>query len=153
MEGEVGELAPERLERVADRRLASRVAEQHEIPAAPTARAAAPARPAPARTRASITGIGFRPSAGGVVMVRSDRPLDYAVTGEDRLVVVHLRGAGIPIPTNRLPLDTRFFDTPVVRVVPEPVAGGIDLRIELRGQVHYELSQASGLLTIAFERS
>ena len=86
-------------------------------------------------------------------MVRSDRPLDYAVTGEDRVVIVHLRGAGIPIPTNRLPLDTRFFDTPVVRVVPQTVAGGVDLRIELRGQAHYALSQASGVLTIAFERS
>jgi hypothetical protein len=86
-------------------------------------------------------------------MVRSDRPLEYAVTGEARVVVVHLRGAGIPIPTNRLPLDTRFFDTSVVRVVPEPVAGGIDLRIELRGQTRYQLSQSSGLLTIAFERS
>ena len=122
-------------------------------PAAAPAPATAAARPAPARTRASITGIGFRPSAGGIVLVRSDRPLDYAVTGADRVVVVHLRGAGIPLPTNRLPLDTRFFDTPVVRVVPEPAAGGIDLRIELRGQAHYQLSQVSGLLTIAFERS
>jgi hypothetical protein len=87
------------------------------------------------------------------VLVRSDRPLDYAVTGEGRVVIVHLRGAGIPIPTNRLPLDTRFFDTSVVRVVPESVAGGIDLRIELRGQARYQLSQASGLLTIAFERT
>ncbi|HVI24044.1 MAG TPA: AMIN domain-containing protein, partial [Myxococcales bacterium] len=92
-------------------------------------------------------------SAGGIVTVRSDRPLDYAVTGEGRTVVVHLKGAGIPIATNRLPLDTRFFDTPVVRVVPQPVAGGVDVRIELRGQVRYELSQASGVLTIAFDRS
>jgi hypothetical protein len=38
-------------------------------------------------------------------------------------------------------------------VVPEAVAGGIDLRIELRGQARYQLSQASGLLTIAFERT
>jgi len=86
-------------------------------------------------------------------MVRSDHPLEYAVTGQDRVVVVHLRGARIPLATNRLPLDTRFFDTPVVRVVPQPVAGGVDLRIELRGQAHYELSQSSGVLTIAFERS
>ena len=75
------------------------------------------------------------------------------MTGEGRVVVVHLKGAGIPIATNRLPLDTRFFDTRVVRVVPESVAGGIDLRIELRGEARYELSQASGVLTIAFDRS
>jgi hypothetical protein len=121
--------------------------------AVPTPPPATAPRPPAARQRASITGIGFRPSAGGIVLVRSDRPLDYAVTGEGRVVIVHLRGAGIPIPTNRLPLDTRFFDTPVVRVVPESVAGGIDLRIELRGQARYQLSQASGLLTIAFERT
>jgi len=105
------------------------------------------------RTHTSITGIGFRPAAGGMVLVRSDRPLEYAVTGQDGVVVVHLRGAGIPLPTNRLPLDTRFFDTRVLRVVPEPVAGGVDLRIELRGQARYELSQSAGVLTIAFERS
>ncbi|MFL5453246.1 MAG: AMIN domain-containing protein [Myxococcales bacterium] len=122
-------------------------------PVRPPSSAPVAARAAPARTRTSITGIGFRPSAGGIVTVRSDRPLDYAVTGEGRTVVVHLKGAGIPIATNRLPLDTRFFDTPVVRVVPQPVAGGVDVRIELRGQVRYELSQASGVLTIAFDRS
>ena len=61
--------------------------------------------------------------------------------------------AGIPLPTNRLPLDTRFFDTPVVRVIPESVKGGVDLRIELRSQARYELQQASGLITIAFQRS
>ena len=87
------------------------------------------------------------------MLVHSDRPLDYAVTGGGQVVVVHLRGAGIPLPTNRLPLDTRFFDTPVVRVIPEPVKGGVDLRIELRSQARYELQQASGLITIAFQRS
>jgi hypothetical protein len=122
-------------------------------PARPPAPPPVAAKTPPARARTSITGIGFRPSAGGIVTIRSDRPLEYAVTGEGRVVVVHLKGAGIPIATNRLPLDTRFFDTRVVRVVPESVAGGIDLRIELRGEARYELSQASGVLTIAFDRS
>jgi hypothetical protein len=127
--------------------------EERTLPASPVAEAGRPHHPKTSHTRAAITGIGFHPSAGGVVTVRSDRPLDYAVTGEGDVVVVHLKDAGIPVRTNRLPLDTRFFDTEVVRVVPEPVADGVDLRIELRGQARYELSQASGVLTIAFQRS
>ena len=68
-----------------------------------------------------------------MVLVRSDRPLDYAVTGEGRVVIVHLRGAGIPIPTNRLPLDTRFFDSPVTGVTLKEHGGDLEISVALRG--------------------
>jgi hypothetical protein len=120
-----------------------------EAPAA-HARAAAPHRLA-SRSRTSITGIGFHPTDGGIVLVRSDHPLDYAVSGEGREVVVHLRGATIPLASNRLPLDTRFFGTSVVRIVTDIVGDGVDLHIELRAQTRYQLQQAGDVLTIAFQ--
>jgi hypothetical protein len=98
----------------------------------------------------SITGIGFRPGGGGAVLVHSEHPLDCTVGGEGRAVLLHLRGAEIRRPNDRRPLDTRFFGGPVERVVPLAVPGGVDLRIELREPVDYQLQQASGLLTLTF---
>ena len=98
----------------------------------------------------SITGIGFRPVGDGEVIVRSDQPLEYGVTAEGNAVVLHLPGAGIALPNNRRPLDTRFFGGPVQRVVPLAVASGTDLRIEVRGHADYQLAQAGGVLTVTF---
>ncbi len=105
---------------------------------------------ATAAPRHSITGIGFRPVGGGEVIVRSDQPLEYGVAAEGDAVVLHLPGAGIALPNNRRPLDTRFFGGPVQRVVPLAVASGTDLRIEVRGHADYQLAQAGGVLTVTF---
>jgi AMIN domain len=124
-----------------------------EPPAAETASAsirteqAEPHREPP---RFSITGIGFRPGGGGAVLVRSDRPLEYGVSGEERAVLLHLRGAEIKRPNDRLPLDTRFFGGAVARVVPLVVPGGVDLRIELRSAAGYQLQQGEGVLSVTF---
>jgi hypothetical protein len=100
----------------------------------------------------AITGIGFRPLGAGAVVVRSDRPLEYDVDAHDRQIVLHLRGAAIPLPNNRRPLDTSFFGGPVDRIVPAAVPGGVDLRIELRETAEFQLDQAGGVLTMAFSR-
>ena len=98
----------------------------------------------------SITGIGFRPINGGEVIVRSDHPLEYGVSGEGDAVLLHLPSAAIPLANNRRPLDTRFFDGPVQRVVPVAVAGGTDVRIELKGHAEYQLEQSGSVLTVTF---
>ncbi len=98
----------------------------------------------------SITGIGFRPVRGGEVIVRSDHPLEYGVTGEGNAILLHLPSAAIPLSNNRRPLDTRFFDGPVQRVVPVAVAGGTDVRIELKGRAEYQLEQSGSVLTVRF---
>lgn len=97
-----------------------------------------------------ITGIGFRPIRGGEVIVRSDHPLEYGVSGEDNAVLLHLPSTAIPLSNNRRPLDTRFFDGPVQRVVPVAVAGGTDVRIELKGRAEYQLEQSGSVLTVRF---
>jgi hypothetical protein len=122
-------------------------------------RAPAPARPSmPARgtgasragRSAAITGIGFRPMSGGEVIVRSDRELEYEVSSAETSVLIHLRNARIPLQNNRRPLDTRFFDGPVERVVPLQVPGGTDVRIELRQRAEMHLSQSGAVLTVSF---
>lgn len=102
--------------------------------------------------RFTITGIGFRQIGAGVVVVRSDRPIEYGVSGEDRAVVLHLPAGHIPMANNRLPLDLSFFDGPVRRVVPIQTAAGVDLRIELREHAEYQLEQAGSVLTLTFQK-
>ncbi|TMB30011.1 MAG: AMIN domain-containing protein [Deltaproteobacteria bacterium] len=127
-------------------------------PAPPPAVAEKPPEQAPARpkTRAAmagerhITGIGFRPIQGGEVIVRSDHPLEYGVSDDAGAVLLHLPSAAIPLPNNRRPLDTRFFHGAVERVIPMPVPGGTDVRIELRQHAEYQLAQNGSVLTVTF---
>jgi len=115
------------------------------------ARTAPPQRKlAAAGARDAITGIGFRPVGDGQVIVHSNQPLAYGVSGEGNAVLVHLPSAAITLPNNRRPLDTRFFNGPVQRVVPVAVGGGTDLRIELRGHPAYQLVQSGTVLTVTF---
>jgi len=107
-------------------------------------------RSTPAAGRAAITGIGFRPASGGEIIVRSDRELEYEVTSAETAVLIHLRNARIPLQNNRRPLDTRFFDGAVERVVPLQVPGGTDVRIELRQRAEMHLSQSGPVLTVSF---
>ncbi len=97
-----------------------------------------------------ITGIGFRPVRGGEVIVRSDGPLEYGISGDGTSVLLHLPSTAIPLPNNRRPLDTQFFAGAVQRVVPMPVAGGTDVRIELRESAEYQLAQSGSVLTVTF---
>jgi hypothetical protein len=112
--------------------------------------AAEVAGPAAGKGHAAITGIGFRPQAGGEVIVRSDRPLRYGVSSMDRAVLLHLPDAAIPVANNRRPLDTRFFGGTVQRVVPQQVPGGTEVRIELREPAEVHLNQSGSLLTLSF---
>ena len=128
------------------------------VPAPPPAVGEKPPEQAPARpkTRAAmagerhITGIGFRPIQGGEVIVRSDHPLEYGVSDDAGAVLLHLPSAAIPLSNNRRPLDTRFFHGAVERVVPMPVPGGTDVRIELRQHAEYQLAQNGSVLTVTF---
>ncbi|TMA17037.1 MAG: AMIN domain-containing protein [Deltaproteobacteria bacterium] len=128
------------------------------VPAPPPAVAEKPPEHTPAGPKAPvamagarhITGIGFRPIQGGEVIVRSDHPLEYGVSDDAGAVLLHLPSAAIPLPNNRRPLDTRFFQGAVERVVPLPVAGGTDVRIELRQHAEYQLAQNGSVLTVTF---
>ncbi|GAC1607630.1 MAG: hypothetical protein NVS4B10_22770 [Myxococcales bacterium] len=110
------------------------------------------AAPHRARRPAAIHGIGFRPLGQGVVLVRSDRAVEYSVTRTDREVLLHLAAATIAVANNRRPLDTRVFGGPVERIVPLYSRGGTDLRIELRETTEFQVEQVAGLLTVTFTR-
>jgi hypothetical protein len=97
-----------------------------------------------------IKAIGFRPLGGGEVIVRSDRPVEYEVSSVDTAVLIHLRSARIPLQNNRRPLDTRFFEGPIERVVPLEVPSGTDVRIELRQRAEVHLTQSGTVLTVSF---
>ena len=122
--------------------------------AAQRPRPAAAQKSASAHKPLAITGIGFHPTGGGAVIVRSDKPLEYGVSepgsASGPAILLHLRGAAISSANNRRPIDTRVFDGPVQRIVPLAVPGGTDVRIELRGNPGYELHQDGGVLTVTF---
>ena len=84
------------------------------------------------------------------MLVRSDRPVEYEVSSADTAVLIHLRSAHIPLQNNRRPLDTRYFEGPIQRVVPLQVPGGTDIRIELRQRAEVHLEQSGPLLTVSF---
>ena len=84
------------------------------------------------------------------MIVRSDQPLEYGISADGTSVLLHLPSAAIPLTNNRRPLDTHFFGGPVQRVVPLPVDGGTDVRIELRERAEYQLAQTGSVLTVTF---
>ena len=101
---------------------------------------------------AAIRGIGFRPEGQGVVLVRSDGPVEYSVTRGDRQVLLHFESATISVANNRRPLDTRVFGGPVERIVPVASAASTEVRIELREATEFQVQQTAGLLTVTFTR-
>jgi hypothetical protein len=138
----------------ADRKArAAAAAEKRRLAAEEAAWRRAPQRKLAMVQRHAITGIGFRPIEGGEIIVRSDHPLEYGVTGDDNALLLHLPSAGIPLANNRRPLDTHYFGGPVQRVVPLAKENGTDLRIELNRHAEYQLAQSGTVLTVTFSAS
>jgi hypothetical protein len=77
---------------------------------------------------------GFRIMEGGSsrVFVRISSKVEVTEHRGQGQIVYRLRGAGVPSRTNRLPLDTSFFATPVSQVRLVPQGEDADLVIELR---------------------
>src|SRR5207248_10946094 len=88
---------------VAERRARQAAAAEKASAARAAAQSAAGARKVALAGSAqrSITGIGFRPVQGGEVIVRSDHPLEYGISGEGDAVLLHLPSAAIPLANNR----------------------------------------------------
>jgi hypothetical protein len=66
------------------------------------------------------------------VFVRISSKIEVTELRAQGQIVYRLRGAGVPSRTNRLPLDTSFFTTPVSQVRLVPQGEDADLVIELR---------------------
>jgi hypothetical protein len=100
--------------------------------------------------KSAIHGIGFRPTAGGMVIVRSDKPVEYAVAAGERELVLKLPGASIPRVNDRRPIDTAVFGGAVERVEPRLVSHGVELRVRLRAPAGFHVEQNGGVLTLSF---
>jgi hypothetical protein len=105
-----------------------------------------PAAGAAAKTPLTITWPGFQMRADGSsrVFIQSNAPLAPQPTAAPGRFLVRLPGAHIAAGTNRLPLETRYFNTPVLKVSLSTDRSGATLVLELRADVAPQLSSEAG---------
>jgi hypothetical protein len=108
---------------------------------------ASPAVPvAKTETKPVITWPGFQMRQDGTsrVFIQSTTPLTPQPTASGPRFSVYLPGAKVAGNTNRLPLETRFFNTPVSRVNIEVQRDGVTLVLDLRAEVSPIVSSERG---------
>jgi hypothetical protein len=108
---------------------------------------AAPAVPvAKSETKPMITWPGFqmRPDGTSRVFIQSTTPLTPQPSAAGPRFSVYLPGAKVAGNTNKLPLETRFFNTPVSRVNIEVQRDGVTLVLDLRADVSPIVSSDRG---------
>jgi len=93
----------------------------------------------------TITWPGFQMRADGSsrVFIQSTAPIAPQATAVTGKYQVRLPGARIAAATNRLPLDTRYFNTPATKVSLSVDQSGATLLIDLRGEVTPHVSSES----------
>lgn len=108
---------------------------------------ASPAVPvAKTETKAMITWPGFqmRPDGTSRVFIQSTTALTPQPSAAGPRFSVYLPGAKVAGNTNKLPLETRFFNTPVSRVNIEVQRDGVTLVLDLRAEVSPIVSSDRG---------
>ncbi len=109
--------------------------------------ASAPPVPAPkTESKPMITWPGFQMRQDGTsrVFIQSTSALTPQPSAAPQKFSVHLPGAKISGNTNKLPLETRFFNTPVARVNIEQQRDGVTLVLDLRSEVAPVVSSERG---------
>lgn len=103
----------------------------------PGSTAQPPAAIAAKKAPATITWPGFqmRPDGSSRVFVQSTTPLEPQPSAAPGKYTVYLPGARIAGGVNRLPLETRFFNTPVSKVSLTVDARGATVVLEMRADV------------------
>ncbi|MDC0746891.1 hypothetical protein [Polyangium mundeleinium] len=96
---------------------------------------------------------GFQLLAGGVsrVSVEISQKVDITEHKAEGRIAYRMKGVSVPTRTNRLPLETMFFQTPVSRVLlAELDDGDVDLVIELKqpSTPSYKLVETEGGVTL-----
>lgn len=107
---------------------------------APKPRKSRPWKPKKKKTKewlgpvANYPGFQMLDGGGSRVLLEIDRHVDVSESKSQGRLVYHMRGVQAPTRTNRLPLLTGFFATPVsrIQVVEDEKGGDVDLVIELR---------------------
>lgn len=116
-----------------------------------------PSRPVVVAASASpvaLERVGFRRTADGArLTLQTGEPVEYSLreVSPTRLVL-QLEGTHIPVATNRLPLDTRFFGTAVTRVVPriDHAARRVSIDIHLADATAYRARRDADELVVDF---
>jgi hypothetical protein len=105
------------------------------------------AKAARATNGPTITWPGFqmRPDGSSRVFIQSTAPLEPKVlSSAGTKFELQLPRARVAAKTNRLPLDTRFFNTPVTKVSVSSASGGAVVQIELRATVTPAVTSETG---------
>jgi hypothetical protein len=95
----------------------------------------------------TITWPGFqmRPDGSSRVFIQSTAPLEPKVlTAENGKLELQLPNARVAEKTNRLPLDTRFFNTPITKVSVNAARSGAVVQLDLRSPVTPQISSEPG---------
>lgn len=113
------------------------------VPGASSAPAVAVAK---SETKSMITWPGFQMRQDGTsrVFIQSTSALTPQPSAAGPRFTVYLPGAKVAGNTNKLPLETRFFNTPVSRVNLEQQRDGVTLVLDLRANIAPVVSSERG---------
>jgi hypothetical protein len=111
-----------------------------------TSAPAAAVVPANKAAPATITWPGFQMRADGTsrVFIQSTTSLAVQPSAAPGKYQVYLPGAHVHGGTNRLPLETRFFNTPVTKVSLNAAKDGVTVTLDLRSDVTPQVSNEHG---------
>ncbi len=100
--------------------------------------------------------VGFRQKDKvSQVFIKTNEPARYSVNEEDGAVVVEIENTQARTRNDLNYLDTRFFDSAVSRIAPREIEGAgthVEIRIELKEKVPYEVKQVDNEIQIDFRR-
>ncbi len=104
------------------------------------------------QTPATVTWPGFqmRPDGTSRVFFQSTAPVLVQTSVESGKFIVKLPGAKVAGDINRLPLETRFFNTPVTKVTIAETRAAVVLTLWLRAQVTPHVSAERGASGYSF---
>ena len=134
--------------RLAWQKLSAHVA---EVPASSTGSPHSKSRkpsPTAKRARPRLLWTGFRPARGETpaeIWVQTSGALPFAVQGTKTFATLRLTGCRQTLRrTDRLPLETRFFDSPASRVAVRQSGRDIEVHIQLRRPASAQARQEAG---------
>ncbi|RJS26926.1 AMIN domain-containing protein [Corallococcus sp. H22C18031201] len=104
--------------------------------------------------RKTMTLVGFQQQQGASrVFVRTNEPVRYTVSEQDKQVVLELENTRVEFTNNTRPLDTHFFATAVAKVEADPGANRtVRVTIQLKESARFETRQDGNLITLDFQR-
>ena len=98
--------------------------------------------------------IGFRQMADvSRIFVRMDGKARYRTVRRGSNVVLELVNTSVPVRNNTRPLDTSYFNSPVMKVQAVPSGGNTRIEVRLREQVPFRVKRIGTTIAIDFGRA